>query len=285
MNTFITWTLWILVLVSGLVTVGLFLRRLKCTYKDLLFQKHDEDEVAREEKEMGLNEETDDCARAQTESEISSPSNLTDVENAGAIFARAKNTELGDEKTEEIKPDRSAARKMFLKAEALLSRGEMEEAMQGLLAAIQADPMHLDAHHKLGLIFMKKGDFPSAELYFSKLVNLKQDPVYFSNLGAALYEQKRLVEAAEAYENAVAIDDRRAERLQSLAQVYHELGETEKALHYFERSARRKPKDIDLKLILADYYEKLGRPEDSARMLKEVLVLDPYNEEVRSRVG
>jgi tetratricopeptide (TPR) repeat protein len=149
---------------------------------------------------------------------------------------------------------------------------------------VAAAPDHLDAHHKLGMLYMKKGDFSQAELYFSKLVNLKKDPVYFSNLGAALYQQQRLIEAAEAYENAIALDDKRAERLQSLAQVYFELGEDEKALHYFERAARRKPKDIELKLTLADYYEKLGRKEETAAKLEEVLQADPYNEEVKARL-
>lgn len=131
-----------------------------------------------------------------------------------------------------------------------------------LLEIIAGDQEHLDAHHKLGLLYMKRANFPQAELYFSKLVNLKQDPVYFSNLGAALYQQQRLVEAAEAYENAIALDDRRAERLQSLAQVYYELGQVEKALEYFERASIRKPKDTELKLIIGDLYSALNRPQD-----------------------
>lgn len=179
---------------------------------------------------------------------------------------------------------KGGARKHFMKGDLHFGRGEYEEAEKHFLNAIAADETHLDSHHRLGLLNMKRGDFGNAELSFSKLINLKKDPVYFSNLGAALYRQGRLIEAAEAYENAIALDDKRAERLQSLAQVYHELGDSEKALKYFELASRRKPKNNELKMILADYYEQLGRLEEVIEIFNKILESDPYNKEVKSRL-
>ena len=240
---------WLLLIASGLGLVMIFLRRLRMTRKDLMFQETLVEELAEEALE----------------------------EEAPLMPAREETVE---ERAELL----GTVRKTFLKADTHLSRNEFEEALPLLLAVIEAEPDHLEAHHKLGLSYLKQGDFPQAELYFSKLVNLKQDPVYFSNLGAALYQQQRLVEAAEAYENAIALDDRRGERLQSLGQVYYELGEDDKALHYFERAARRKPKDIDLKLILVDYYERLVRLEEAIETMEGILELDPYNEDVKKRL-
>lgn len=234
---------WILLFGSGLALMLMFVRRLRMTHRDLRFQEHLKEEVAEEAAETPPEEPTADPKMAPP----------------------------------------ASVRPLFLQAEVLFGRNELDEAEALFLTVTTADPTHLEAHHKLGLLYMKRADFPQAELYFSKLVNLKKDPIYFSNLGAALYQQQRLVEAAEAYENAIALDDRRAERLQSLAQVYYELGNDEKALHYFERSARRKPKDLDLKLLLADYYERLGDMENTKKMLNEILELDPYNEEVTKR--
>ncbi len=243
---------WILLIASGLGLTLIFLRRLRMTRKDLMFQET-------------LDMEEEEAIEEATQEEE---------------FNQAESDDNDDVKAELL----GTVRKTFLKADTHLSRNEHEEAEPLLLAVIEADPSHLEAHHKLGLMFMKRGDFGQAELYFSKLVNLKQDPVYFSNLGAALYQQQRLVEAAEAYENAIALDDKRGERLQSLGQVYYELGEDDKALHYFERAARRKPKDIDLKLILADYYERLVRLDEAIETLEAVLELDPYNDEVKKRI-
>jgi len=147
-------------------------------------------------------------------------------------------------------------RKLFNQAEAHMKAGKMEDAEVVFLQIVEIDESHLDAHHKLGLLYMKREDFPQAELYFSKLVNLKKDPTYLSNLGTALYSQQRLVEAAEAYERAIALDDKRGNRLKSLGQIYHELGEDEKALHYFQRAASRKPKDEELIAILEEYMQR-----------------------------
>ncbi|MFA6023982.1 MAG: tetratricopeptide repeat protein [Candidatus Gracilibacteria bacterium] len=240
---------WLLLITSGLSLLLIFFRRLRMTQKDLIFQET-------------LDKEEEEAVEEATQEEE---------------FNQA---EVDDEKTELL----GSVRKTFLTADTHMSRKEFDEAEPLLLAVIDAEPNHLEAHHKLGLLFMKQGDFGQAELYFSKLVNLKQDPVYFSNLGAALYQQQRLVEAAEAYENAIALDDKRGERLQSLGQVYFELGEDDKALHYFERAARRKPKDIELKLILADYYERLVRLDEAIDTLGGILELDPYNEEVKKRL-
>lgn len=245
---------WLILISSGLAFCVIFIRRMQMTRKDLLFQ-------------AGLeNGEPDQADKAD------------DIDEAdGADLAYES-----DEKTE---PELlGSIRKTFLKADTHFSRNEFEAALPLLLAVIESDSSHLDAHHKLGLLFMKTGDFPKAELYFSQLVNLKQDPIYFSNLGAALYQQQRLIEAAEAYENAIALDDKRAERLQSVAQVYYELGNDEKALYYFEKAARRKPKNAELKLILADYYERMVRLDSAIEAIEGVLELDPYNEELKERV-
>ncbi|MEK9166941.1 MAG: tetratricopeptide repeat protein [Patescibacteria group bacterium] len=177
-----------------------------------------------------------------------------------------------------------SARQNFLKGDAHFGRGEFDDAIIFFMAAISADETHLDSHHKLGLLHMKRSDFGQAELAFSKLINLKKDPIYYSNLGAALYRQGRLIEAAEAYENAIALDDKRAERLQSLAQVYHELGDSGKALKYFELASHRKPKNNELKMILADYYEQLGRLDEVIELMQKILELDPYNKEIKTRL-
>lgn len=235
---------WILLIASALALFLMFLRRLRLTMQDVRFQKH----LAKEEA-VETGEDTPD---AQPEPKAEKPSGST--------------------------------RKLYLKGDTHFSRGEYEEAATHFLTIVELDSTHLDAHHKLGMLYMKLEDFPKAELYFSKLVNLKKDPIYFSNLGAALYQQQRLVEAAEAYENAISLDDKRAARLQSLAQVYYELGDDDKALHFFERAARRKPKDSALKILIAEYYEKLQRYDDAIRMVEAILEKDPYNKEAKAKL-
>ncbi len=238
---------WILLIASFSVLVLMFLRRLRLTRQDLAFQDNLAEEEAAEKMEEELLEEAEEMESAPED--------------------------------EPVKV--RGARKAFLEADTHFSRGDLDAAEPLFLAVVDLDEGHLDAHHKLGMLYMKKEDFGQAELFFSKLVNLKKDPVYFSNLGAALYQQQRLVEAAEAYENAIAMDNRRGARLQSLAQVYYELGDDDKALKYFELAARKKPKDTGLKMLLAEYYERLEMFEEAAIVLEKILEKEPYNKEVK----
>jgi len=240
----IAWTLFI---GSLSVLLLMFVRRLRMTSKDLMFQKHLADEEAAEQ----------------------------EVEEH---FAEV-------EEQEEYDKPKGSTRQLFMKGDTHFSRGELDEAEPLFLAVVELDGNHLDAHHKLIMLYMKRADFPQAELYFSKLTNLKKDPVYFSNLGASLFQQQRLVEAAEAYENAIALDDKRAARLQSLAQVYYELENDEKALKYFELASRRKPKDNELRMILVDYYERLEQLEKATKVLNKILEQDPYNKEAKLRLN
>lgn len=252
-----------LLFASGLALTLMFVRRLRLTRQDLKLQN------------KLMREERGDYAEEGEDLPLDSAEPLED--------ARMPLTQTNAQ--EDLPELEGGVRKAFLRADVFFGRNQLDEAEALFRSILNEEANHLDAHHKLGLLYMKRGDFPQAELYFSKLVNLKQDPIYFSNLGAALYQQQRLVEAAEAYENAIALDDRRAERLQSLAQVYFELGEDEKALEYFEKAARRKPKDENLKLILADYYERMGDPERAKKMLEELLDMDPYNEDLKGRIA
>jgi predicted component of type VI protein secretion system len=41
---------------------------------------------------------------------------------------------------------------------------------------------------------------------------------------------------------------------------------------------------MELKAVLADYYEKLGRNEEAASKLEEILEDDPYNDELKKRL-
>ncbi len=251
---------WTLLVLSGLGLLVIFLRRAWHTKKDLVFQENLMEEEQAAEAEATMEEEGDEESGGGSGKLSFAEEGQTRLRRGGSI------------------------RKTFLKADMLLKRGEFDEAEQLYKGILDADPNNLDALGKLGLLYMKKGDFSQAELQFSMLLNLKKDPTYFSNLGAALYQQKRLLEAAESYENAVALDDKRAARLESLAQIYYELGNDEKALFYFEKASARKPKDSGLKLIVADYYERQQRMPEARDVLERALEADPYNKEIKAKL-
>ncbi len=198
-----------------------------------------------------------------------------------------KKEEVEEPKTEEVKPIKKTgdARKVFKKGELHLAKKEYDQAERCFVQVLAIDETHLDGNLQLGITYLQQGNHSKAEFFFHKLVNLKKDPVYYSNLGLALYNQGRLLEAAEAYENALSMDDSRAARYASLAQVYRELNNDEKALANFEKASKKSPRNLDYLWALTEYYQKLGLIDELHTVAKKILELDPYNQEAKKMLG
>ena len=185
-----------------------------------------------------------------------------------------------EEKTRRIRE----AKKAFKTADVHFTKGDYGLAEKFLLQVLSFDNDHLDANLKLGLLYLHQENLPRSEFFFQKLIDLKENPVYYSNLALVLFQQKRLEEAAKLYEKAIELDNKRAARFVSLAHVYHELGELERALGKFEEAARLEPRNLEYLWILVDYYEKFSRKGDILRVLNKVLELDPYNKEAQGKI-
>jgi len=176
-------------------------------------------------------------------------------------------------------------RSLFKKGEMAFAKKDYDSAQKYFVKVLEIDENHADGNLQLGLTYLKQKNFPKAEFVFHKLVNLKKDPIYYSNLGLALYSQGRLLEAAEAYENALSLDSKRAARFASLAQIYRELNNDEKAVLNFEKASKKSPRNTEYLWALVEYYRKLGREEDLFNTAKKILELDPYNEDAKKILG
>lgn len=246
----------LLIVIGGFVFLGfIFVRRLLLLLTQNKMQAKLEEEEARHRQQ-----DTDDKTQTSLAVETSDTTKIAPVKIA-----------KGDD-----------LRKIFKKGEVLFSRKDFSAAEQAFISIISIDETHLDANLHLGLVYLETANHPKAEFFFHKLVNLKKDPIYYGNLGLALYKQGRLLEAAEAYENALSMDDSRAARFANLAHVYRELNNDEKALHNFEKASRKSPRNKDYLWATIEYYKKLGLTEELHSAAKRLLELDPYNQEAKN---
>ncbi|KKP37900.1 MAG: hypothetical protein UR27_C0002G0076 [Candidatus Peregrinibacteria bacterium GW2011_GWA2_33_10] len=163
-------------------------------------------------------------------------------------------------------------------------RGQDEEAIQLLMQIISIDDLHLEANKKLGFLYLKKGEDSKSEFIYRKTLKSKNDPITWSNLGLCLFNQGKLEEAAEAYENSIKLDKSRAARFISLGHVYHELKKYDKALENFEYVHKLEPKNVDYMFVIADYYERKHNFAKASAMYEKILKHQPYNEEAREKI-
>jgi tetratricopeptide (TPR) repeat protein len=239
---------WIVFGLSTLALMWIFWRRAILTRRGLVFEKQ-----LRKEEERTLQEESEDLMSKRQ----------------GEQRAREEKTR----RMQEIK-------KAYQQGETHFEKGDYETAEKDFLQVLAFDNDHLDANLKLGLLYLHQENLPRAEFFFQKLMDLKESPVYCSNLALVLYQQNRLPESAQLYERAIEMDNKRPGRFVSLAHVYDELGERKKSLKAYEAASQLEPRNLDYLMVLVDYYEQFSLTDDLQRTLKRILELDPYNEEI-----
>jgi len=252
-----------ILIISGVALGLIFLRRLNLTRKGIVFEVElKKEELREEDANFSETHKTDDYS-------------ATDLQ-----VKRQSEQKARDEKTRQIRE----AKKAYKQAELHFAKGGYGLAEKHLLHVLSFDNDHLNANLKLGLLYLHQENLPRAEFFFQKLLDLKENPVYYSNLALTLYQQNRLEEAAKLYERAIEMDNKKPGRFVSLAHVYNKMGEMEKALRYFEEASRLDTRNLDYLWNLLEYYEKFSRLQDMRRVIKRILELDPYNDTAKAKL-
>ena len=208
------------------------------------------------------------------------------------------------------------------KSLALEKLGRLKEAEAELLEAVELRPDYWANQNALGVHYWRHGRYGEAERAFRKVVELVPDnvrglanlggllvargrpeeavehlqramslqPTYAaaSNLGLVEFDRERYAEAARAYEQALALDDRDYRVWRNLALSRHWApGERPRAEEAFARAARLAqerlavdPSDASILADLADCNAYLGERERSRREIGRALALAPADVEV-----
>lgn len=153
----------------------------------------------------------------------------------------------------------------------------------------------------VGLFFLSSGDSPDraaaeslrkaqayknlkqyqkAEEHFRAA--LKQDPAYIDarmEFGKFLYRQRRFRDGLKQF---LALTGQGAESFRISAMLgygYEQLRHISLAEQWYRRAIRQNPNLTDARLRLADLLEAQGRRQDAARLLREVLKINPFADE------
>jgi tetratricopeptide (TPR) repeat protein len=122
----------------------------------------------------------------------------------------------------------------------------------------------------LGTVFLAKGDFSPAIASLRHAIAIAPSAGAYSNLGDALYRERRYPEAAAAFEDAVRMNPKSAMKHRNLGDAYARLGQHGKARQAYERAValcleqlKTNPTDARTLSMLAVYEAKLGRGEEA----------------------
>jgi cytochrome c-type biogenesis protein CcmH/NrfG len=102
-----------------------------------------------------------------------------------------------------------------------LEKGQLDDAISRLQAAIDLRPENGPAHNNLAKALLQKGDITKAMVHYRKFLEIEPENVEARNiLGTALIQQGRVAEAIDQWQNALAIQPDNGNAASNLAWVF-----------------------------------------------------------------
>jgi tetratricopeptide (TPR) repeat protein len=131
-----------------------------------------------------------------------------------------------------------------LRAEGLALRGNLDDALKELRAALQSRPNEPELHEALGGLYLD----------------------HHANDAAAQSEM----------EKALALDPARTRALYLLGRLYAQKGDNEKAVPYLQNALRLQPDFVEANSLLGSVYVRLGQFADAVPRLEKAASSDHY---------
>lgn len=195
-------------------------------------------------------------------------------EDAAKADARAEQKQLNRQA-----PQTMEAKMLFNQAIKHYKENNLDEAAKKLIQVIAIDEKFSEAMHKLGLIYLRQKQYSKAEAIFKDLLSLSpEDAVYYSNLGRSLYEQKKFPEALTFYLKSIELDNSRPGRVLSVAEIYREMGDKEKAQEMYKKALEMDGNNVDYLLTFAHFLIEDNKFEQAAFYIDKVIALEPKSE-------
>lgn len=174
----------------------------------------------------------------------------------------------------------------FARAFAAHRDGRLADAERDYRAAIDADPVHTDALHLLGVLRHQQGRHEEAADLVGRAVALRpNDAALQLNLGNALKALGRLDGAIERFRNALSLAPEFALAHYNLGNAYAQAGRHEDAADAFEKSLRLQPNDASTYNNLGNALHALGRGEEAIAAFSRALTLRPGHAGAHNNLG
>lgn len=163
---------------------------------------------------------------------------------------------------------------------------EYERMFYALRAALQADLANQDALEKLGLCMELSRKYKeSIPLYEEVLDHNPYAYLAWYNLGHAHAYFSNYEEAIEAYEFAIAINERYEFAYRDCADLCFELKQFPKALRYYLEIAELSEPDSELMLHIGQCYQETEHKDLAREYYQKAVQLDVFNDEAYYAAG
>jgi tetratricopeptide (TPR) repeat protein len=164
-------------------------------------------------------------------------------------------------------------------------QGKYEEALATVRTALKKEPTSLEAGYNEGLLLDVLGRYDEAAIVYEKMVDLTSHAngaytaeeknnrsIFLERLGAVYHEQSKTEQAIGAYQKMIDMGGEPAVRgFQGQVETYRDARMFDKAIEISRKALEAKPKDRDLKLMLAGELADQGKGDEGLALAKSML--------------
>jgi tetratricopeptide (TPR) repeat protein len=169
---------------------------------------------------------------------------------------------------------------------AVLEKGQTEEAIRQFQEAILCKPDYAIAHNNLGKAFLNNGRTEEAVRQFQEAIQYKPDYAEaHNNLGAAFGEKGQIDEAIRQYQEAIRLNPNDADAFSNLGVALVRIGRTNEAITQYQEAIRLKPNDASAYINLGNVLDKKGQIDEAIRQYQEAIRLEPNNALTHNNLG
>lgn len=206
------------------------------------------------------------------------------VEDRGAVLLEETHVEKPRKSPRVSAIELQQVRSLVRLAEKALGQNKMEEAERAFIQALTVQPNAIDVQAELAKLYLTTGRENKAEAMYRELLQHRDEISFHANLGLAYYNQEKYVEACQAYQEALNRDPQNPDRSASLGRACIAAHRFEEAAPLLEKATQRLSRDTELLHLLAECYLQLAQPEKAEEVYKRINKIEPYNEEVKSKL-
>ena len=187
---------------------------------------------------------------------------------------------------EAVKKDPDSRKYLYLKALILLSEKKDAEAIRALEKCVSLKPNDYQSLFLLGRLFLKRKDYQkSAERFEQGLAYRPGDYQGSYGLATAYVKLRNYAKAANILSKVTGKALNRFQFNYLYGVVLRSSGKYDEAIKYLEKARLSKPEHVQTQLSLADSYQRFGKHEKAAAIVKPVLAKEPGNVEALNTLG